>query len=67
MWKMIGFLIFFFFGFLDRQQLMRGLRVCSDRKKFPPKFDDRIVNYSHQTTIFHCNFKEKLRFVGFIT
>ena len=26
-------------------------------KKFPHKFDDRIVDYSQQTTIFHWNWK----------
>ena len=33
-------------------------------KKSPSTFDNKIVNYSHQTTIFHWNWKEKLRFVG---
>ena len=36
-------------------------------KKSPREFDNKIVNCSHQTTIFHWNWKEKLRFVGFIT
>ena len=36
-------------------------------KYFLPKFDDKIVNSNHQTTIFHWNWKEILRFVGFIT
>ena len=33
-------------------------------KKSPSTFDNKIVNCSHQTTIFHWNWKEKLRFVG---
>ena len=36
-------------------------------KKSPSEFDNKIENCSHQTTIFHWNWKEKLRFVGFIT
>ena len=42
-------------------------QACSDRKKSPSEFDNKIENCSHQTTIFHWNWKEKLRFVGFIT
>ena len=39
-------------------------QACSDRKKSPSEFDNKIVNCSHLTTIFHWNWKEKLRFVG---
>ena len=39
-------------------------QACSDRKKSPSTFDNKIVNCSHHTTIFHWNWKEKLRFVG---
>ena len=39
-------------------------QACSDRKKSPSDFDNKIINCSHQTTIFHWNWKEKLRFVG---
>ena len=28
-------------------------QACSDRKKSPSEFDNKIVNCSHQTTIFH--------------
>ena len=33
-------------------------------KKSPSEFDNKIENCSHHTTIFHWNWKEKLRFVG---
>ena len=36
-------------------------------KKIPSQSNDKFVNYSQQTTIFHWNWKEILRFVGFIT
>ena len=36
-------------------------------KKIPSQSNDKFVNYSQQRTIFHWNWKEILRFVGFIT
>ena len=36
-------------------------------KKIPSQSNDKFVNYSQQRIIFHWNWKEILRFVGFIT
>ena len=43
----------------DAQKLKRMMyytqlsQACSDKIKSPSKFDNKIVNCSHQTTIFH--------------